>query len=160
MAKAKPELISALRRTSSNLKKGSSYQWGHMGSCNCGHLVQEITRLSKKEIHARALRNRSGDWNEQLIEYCPTSGLPLDEIISEMIAAGLEREDLMHLEKLSDPTILLQFPFEKRNLQHNKKEDVVRYLDAWANLLEEQLIPQELPPFFNVVGNKTTPVAV
>ncbi len=138
MAKANPELIAAIRRTSANLEKSAAYQWGHMGSCNCGHLAQEITSLSKKEIHARALRSRSGDWNEQLIDYCPTSGLPLDEVISEMLAAGLDREDLMHLEKLSDPQILSQLPAGERNLKHNYRQDVVLYLNTWAKILEEK----------------------
>ena len=137
MAKANPELIAAIRRTITRLRKDSPYQWGHMGSCNCGHLAQEITSLSKKEIHARALLSRSGDWNEQLIDYCPTSKLPMDEVISEMLKAGLDREDLMHLEKLSDPAVLQQIPGHE-SLQHNKREDVILYLEAWANFLEEQ----------------------
>ncbi len=144
MAKANPELIAAIRRAASKLQKESPYQWGHMGSCNCGHLAQEITRLSKKEIHARALRSRSGDWNEQLIDYCPTSGLPLDEVVSEMLEAGLDRQDLMQLEKLSNPLILKNLPHAGRPLSHNRRDDVVLYLEAWATLLEEQWL-QQLP---------------
>ena len=138
MAKANPSLIAAIRRSSGNLKKGAPYQWGHMGGCNCGHLAQEITSLSKKEIHARALRSRSGDWNEQLIDYCPTSGLPLDEVICEMLNAGLEREDLMELEKLSNRAILARLPEDRKPLAHNKRDDVVLYLECWAALLEEE----------------------
>lgn len=139
MAKASLQLIDALRRTARKLYQSTEYQWGHMGSCNCGFLAQEITRLSKAEIHCRAME-RYGDWNEQLNEYCPASGLPLDDVISEMIAFGFDADDLKHLEKLSDPTILRTFPLEERNLKHNIKSDVVRYLTAWANLLEQQLI--------------------
>lgn len=153
MTKANPELIAALRRTAINLQKNSPYQWGHMGSCNCGHLAQEITSLSKKEIHARALRSRSGDWNEQLIDYCPTSGLPLDEVISEMLAAGLDREDLKQLERLSNPAILNLIP-GKPNLQHNKREDVVAYLTAWAKLLEEEWLRNEKSSFKSAKENK------
>ena len=36
MATANPELIAALERTASKLQQGASYQWGHMGACNCG----------------------------------------------------------------------------------------------------------------------------
>lgn len=158
MAKANPQLIAALRRSSGNLRKNSPYQWGHMGSCNCGHLAQEITSLSKKEIHARALRSRSGDWNEQLIDYCPTSGLPMDEVISEMLSAGLDREDLMHLEKLSDPAVLAHISGQNQYLQHNRREDVIQYLEAWAGLLEEQWISQSAPIKFGK-ENKNTPVS-
>jgi hypothetical protein len=91
---------------------------------------------------------RYGDWNEQLNDYCPTSGLPLDDVISEMIAFGFDADDLKHLERLSDPTILRTFPLEERNLKHNIKSDVVRYLGAWANLLEQQLVNSvSLPEF-------------
>jgi hypothetical protein len=142
MAKASLHLVAALRRTAENLKKGAPYQWGHMGSCNCGHLAQELTPYSKAEIHERALRSRSGDWNEQLMAYCPSSGLPLDEVISELLAAGLDPDDLKQLERLSNPHILQQLPPERRHLKHNKREDVIIYLLSWAELLQEKWLAQ------------------
>lgn len=143
MAKPTPALIASLHRTAAKLRKSTRYEWGHMGGCNCGHLAQEITNYSRKEIHARALRSRSGDWNEQLIDYCPTSGLPMDEIISEMLEAGLDSEDLRQLERLSDPAILDRLPENTKALQHNKKDDVITYIQAWAELLEEQWLRQQ-----------------
>jgi myosin heavy subunit len=139
MANVSIPVIVALRETISNLEKGSSYQWGHMGSCNCGNLAQVITNKDKAEIHKSAMR-RHGDWNEQLIEYCPTSGLPIDHIIDEMLAFGFTTQDLAHLEKLSDPKILQNLPLEKRYLKHNIKSDVILYFKTWANYLEKQLI--------------------
>ncbi len=141
MAKASIHIIQALRKTVSNLDNGASYQWGHMGSCNCGNLAQEITNLDQAEIHKSAMR-RHGDWNEQLIDYCPTSGLPIDHIIDEMLAFGFTREDLAHLEKLSDPKILKHLTSEKKYLQHNSKIDVISYLKTWANILEDELLTQ------------------
>lgn len=139
MAKASITVINALRATIANLEKGASYQWGHMGSCNCGNLAQVITNKDKAEIHKSAMR-RHGDWNEQLFDYCPTSGLPIDHIIDEMIAFGFTKQDLGHLEKLSDPKILQNLPLERRNLKHNMKADVILYLKTWAHYLENQLI--------------------
>ena len=141
MAKANPELITAIRKTAKELSKSSLYQWGHMGSCNCGFLAQEIARLSRTEIHQRAMA-RHGDWNEQLNDYCPTSGLLMDDLITQMLDVGLDTEDLKHLEKLSDSNILRRLPAEKRFLQHNKKDDVVLYLKTWADMLEEILLMQ------------------
>jgi hypothetical protein len=83
MAKSTLPVIQALRDTAQRLATQAPYQWGHMGSCNCGHLAQTITRLTKAEIHARAMQ-RYGDWERQLIDYCPTSGLPIDQTIDEM----------------------------------------------------------------------------
>lgn len=139
MAKATIKVLSALRNTADRIEKSASYQWGHMGSCNCGFLAQEITRLHRDEIHARALE-RHGDWNEQLNDYCPTSGLLIDDLISEMLAFGFDRDDLKHLERLSDPRILRALPPERRNLRHNVKDDVVCYLRTWANLIENRIL--------------------
>ncbi|MGK7394843.1 MAG: hypothetical protein ACNS62_09725 [Candidatus Cyclobacteriaceae bacterium M3_2C_046] len=142
MAKPTPELIQALRNAAIKIRKGAPYQWGHMGSCNCGHLAQEITHLTQSDIHKYALR-RYGDWSEQTDEYCPTSGYPLDHIISEMLKIGLDRDDLKHLERLSDPEILRQLPADKRHLKYNYKADVVTYMEIWADLLEAKLFLQK-----------------
>jgi len=140
MAKAKIEIISALERTANKLESGAPYQWGHMGACNCGNLAQELTKLSKGEIHQYAVQ-RHGDWTEQILEFCPTSGYPMDLMIQKMLDIGLTTEDLKHLETLTDRRILSRMPLPKRNeLNKNKKEDVVYYLRTWANMLREQWI--------------------
>lgn len=141
MAAISVALIEVLRKTSQKLDSSNNYQWGHMGLCNCGFLAQEITKLTKEEIHRRAMQ-RHGDWSEQLNDYCPTSGLPMDDLISELIEFGFTREELAHLERLSDPTVLAEIPLEQRNLKHNYKADVVKYLIAWANLLERKVVEE------------------
>jgi len=139
MAKPTAKLINALREAANKIENGGNYQWGHMGSCNCGHLAQEITSMTKAEIHQYAMR-RYGDWTEQSQDFCENSGMTFDLIISEMIAAGLELQDIRHLEKLSDKKVLKQFSLEERNLHYNKKEDVAKYMHAWAKLLEEKML--------------------
>ncbi|MBD2756985.1 hypothetical protein [Spirosoma validum] len=146
MARPTPELINALRRTAQNLKNGASYQWGHMGGCNCGNLAQELTKLSKDQIHQYATQ-RHGDWNEQVDDYCPTSQMPLDLLINEMLNAGLMLEDLKHLERLDGREVLSRLPIEKRFLKHNVREDVIVYIHTWAAMLEEQLLEMITLPF-------------
>lgn len=141
MARASIEVIGVLRNTAKRLQQSNHYQWGHMGLCNCGFLAQEVTKLSKAEIHTRAMQS-SGDWNEQLNDYCPTSGLPMDNLITELLSFGFDSSDLKHLERLSDGKILHQLPIEQRDLKHNLKKDVIKYISTWANLLEEELIEQ------------------
>ncbi|WP_018619333.1 hypothetical protein [Spirosoma luteum] len=151
MARATPELIHALRQTARNLLQGAPYQWGHMGGCNCGNLAQELTKLNKDQIHRYAMQ-RHGDWNEQAEDYCSTSQMPIDLLINEMLSAGLQLEDLKHLERLDDRQILTRFPIEKRFLKHNLREDVVTYMNAWADLLEEQLLEKiTLPVMYDLV---------
>ena len=110
-----------------------------MGGCNCGNLAQQLTKLNKDQIHRYAMQ-RHGDWNEQAEDYCSTSQMPIDLLINELLHAGLLLEDLKHLERLNDRQVLLRFPLEKRFLKHNVREDVISYMNAWAELLEEQLL--------------------
>ncbi len=139
MALANLDVITALWQTADTLEKSKTYQWGHMGSCNCGFLAQEITHLRNDEIHARAME-RYGDWSEQLNDYCPTSGLRMDDLIAELLAFGFDTDDLKHLERLSDGKILRALPLEQRNLVHNNKADVVTYLRTWAAVLENEML--------------------
>jgi hypothetical protein len=147
MATASLPLIQSIQSATIKLEASSVYQWGHMGSCNCGFLAQEVTKLTKEEIHMRAMM-RHGDWTEQLNDYCPINGLPMDDVISELLAFGFDADDLKHLEKLSDGRILRTLPIDERDLKHNLKKDVIKYLKAWANLLEEELILKIALPSF------------
>lgn len=128
-----------MRETASRLQHGAPYQWGHMGSCNCGHLAQTISKYSKGEIH-RAAMCRYGDWAEQLRDYCPQSGLLFDDVIDQMLDNGFTRADLVYLERLSDPEILSNLPQGTGYLKYNVRDDVVLYLTTWADLLEKQLL--------------------
>lgn len=143
MANPSVKIIDALRKTAVQLENGNRYEWGHMGSCNCGNLAQTITSFSRAEIQKYALEKR-GDWSEQLIDYCPTSGLPMDLIIEKMMDFGFTRQDLRHLEWLSDTDILdkMNVPYLNKNL----KSDTIAYIKSWANMLEDQLLDKiELP---------------
>ncbi|GAB4519888.1 MAG: hypothetical protein Tsb0020_38450 [Haliangiales bacterium] len=142
MAQATVELIRALRVTVERLRGETSYQWGHMGECNCGHLAQTITALSKGEIHAWALE-REGDWAAQANDYCPTSGYRIDDIITEMLAIGMSLDDIGHLERLDDPAVLARVRADTGqpdlHLCRNLRGDVIVYMAAWAELLTESL---------------------
>jgi hypothetical protein len=139
MAQETADITQILLETAKKIEASNDYQWGHMGSCNCGFLAQQISHLRRDEIHKRAMQ-RYGDWNEQLNDYCPVSGLPMDDLISEMLAFGFDINDLKHLEKLSDGEILRSLPVEQRNLAHNNKQDVIKYLKAWSSIIEARII--------------------
>jgi hypothetical protein len=146
MATPSIELITALRVAAKNLENGAPYMWGHMGACNCGNLAQVLTGFTKAEIHAYAMRG-VGDWSEQVSEYCPNSGAPMDLVIEKLLAVGLNQQDLISLERLSADKVLERLPKEKRTLNKNKKEDVVLYMNTWADLLMDEMSHQVvLPP--------------
>ena len=143
MANPSLKIIEALRKTATQLENGNRYEWGHMGSCNCGNLAQTITSFSRAEIQKYALQ-KTGDWSEQLVDYCPTSGLPMDLIIEKMTDFGFTRQDLRHLEWLSDTDILNKIGVSYLN--RNLKSDTILYIKSWASLLEDMLIDEIILP--------------
>jgi hypothetical protein len=144
MAKASFEVINIIRNTAIEISRSNNYQWGHMGACNCGFLAQQVTKLSKGEIHRRAMQGH-GDWNEQLNDYCPTSGVLFDDVITALLSAGFDIDDLRHLETLGDKDVRAHI-FGK-SISCNNRTDVILYLYTWADLLEEELLENiSLPP--------------
>ncbi len=143
-------LSRALRDTAARLRTAVSYQWGHFGACNCGHLAQTLTRRTEGEIHRAAVDRATtwalppvDDWGDAAVEHCPTSGLPLDAIIDEMLAAGLTLAEIRHLEELSDRRVLCRLPAGARHLRKNRRSDLVVYLETWAELLEQEALADE-----------------
>ena len=154
MARANLELIGALRQTAERLSGDVSYQWGHMGSCNCGHLAQSITGLASAEIHRSALI-REGDWEQQARDYCPTSGNLIDVVLATMFVLGLTGADVRNLEKLSDIDVLHRVG---RHLRFNNRDDVVLYMTAWADLLQESLVLSDVRSGFSPTWDGLKPV--
>tara|TARA_B100001287_G_C22563608_1_gene472694 strand:+ start:251 stop:703 length:453 start_codon:yes stop_codon:yes gene_type:complete len=131
-------LEEALRLTANRIAGGSDYRWTHMGSCNCGHLAQTVTFRSSEYLHKIALQ-KAGDWSEQIRDYCSISGYPLDFVISSLLKLGATLKELHDLERLSNPKILKKIPVEKRrSLNYRSRDDVVLYMETWANLLSEE----------------------
>ncbi|RYY00361.1 hypothetical protein EON78_01370 [bacterium] len=139
MARPSYPLVEALRITADRLEQGAYYQWTHQGSCNCGHLAQTITKLTKSEIHKIALE-KEGNWADKTIDYCKTSGFPIDHVISSMLDLGMTTEDISNLEKLACPKVLKNVDSHKKPLRYNDKGDVILYMRIWADLLEQEII--------------------
>ena len=138
MARPTPRLIAALRSTAARLRRGDRFQWTHMGACICGNLAHTVTKLSREEIHRMALQ-RAGDWSEQAYEYCPQSGLPIDHVLGRLIELGLTPDDIRNLERLRDRAVCRRIDGGRRELHFRNRDDVIAYLEAWAELLDEQL---------------------
>lgn len=160
----------ALRETAARLSREDvTYRWASFAHCNCGHLAQTITGLPPDEIQRRAMR-REGDWAAQardrsvrgfpVFDYgdrpaldegawepenigaCQVTGAPLDEILDQMCALGLSASDVGHLERLSDPLVRRRLGNNTEYFPHHRRENVVAYLEAWADLLEERTQPE------------------
>lgn len=132
------ELISALRETAARLRNGASYAWGNHGSCNCGNLLQVVTQFNEKEI-LRFAHTGFGEWTELAEEYCPTSNVPINYLLTRLQELGLTPTDIHNLEYLDNREVLEQLPGGFRWLKRNIREDVILYFEAYANLMEDEL---------------------
>lgn len=139
MAQPNITLIYALRETATRLKTGHHYAWGNHGSCNCGNLLQVVTQLTKEEILTYA-QTGIGEWTELAEDYCPTTNAPVNLLITKLNKLGLAPTDIHNIEYLEDRAILNNLEGGFRWLKRNIREDVVAYLEAFANVLEDELI--------------------
>ncbi|MCB0355091.1 MAG: hypothetical protein KDD64_16275 [Bdellovibrionales bacterium] len=130
-------LVQALQDSAARLRSGASYEWGHVGRCNCGHLAQSITRLSDREIYSRFLP-KLDEWSEHANEYCSSSGSPIETIFETLERHGFHASDIKHLEFLSDPRVLGRISAERLPLRRNERNDVISYMEALADILSEQ----------------------
>jgi hypothetical protein len=137
MAKPTIELINALRLTATSLRNGAYHSWGHHGACNCGNLVQSVTKFTKEEILQYA-HTGTGEWTELAEEYCATTHAPLSLVFAKLEAVGLNTSDIHHVEYLSDREVLEHLNGGFRWLKRNKREDAINYFEAFANMLEEK----------------------
>ena len=72
-------------------------------------------------------------------------------MISSLLSTGLTTQDLAHLENLDDPKVLRSLPGGSRYLKRNQRNDLVVYLETWADLIEEQWVRStELGPAVEV----------
>ena len=145
MAVATKELVYALRESADRLSLGETYEWGHVGRCNCGHLVQCVTgKTSAQIIHT--FGPELDEWTEHANDYCAMTGLPVQQLFDDLAAIGFYAEDVRNLEYLRDEKVLRELPLEKRHLRHNCRDDVALYMNTMANLLDEELTEEELSP--------------
>ena len=129
-------LVDALRATSERLEKeDTKYQWGHMGQCNAGHLIQTVTGMDSFEI-VQSVDFQLDEWSEHATDYCSCTGSKVDDIFLTMERYGMSHSDIVKLENLSDKAILDNLNGGFRYLRRNVREDVIEYMRSFADLLE------------------------
>jgi hypothetical protein len=132
-------LIEGLRKAADGLVNGNYYAWGHHGACNCGHLLQATTQLSKEDIITYA-HTGIGEWTELAQETCPVTNAPINLLLKKLQQLGLTPTDIHNLEYLEDREVLNRLPGGFRWLKRNVREHVVLYFDTMASWLEEKLL--------------------
>tara|TARA_B100001093_G_C26565075_1_gene900418 strand:+ start:161 stop:793 length:633 start_codon:yes stop_codon:yes gene_type:complete len=131
-------LAGLIRVTAKRISEGAEYRWAHQGRCNCGHLAQTLTGLSGGEIHSIALYSE-GEWVDHVEEFCEISNRPVNELIREMLSHGLEIEELHALERLNSDLVLRHLPEGRCSLDYRLREDVVTYMETWADVIEAEI---------------------
>ena len=139
MAHPTTELIEGLRMAAANLKKGDYYAWGHHGACNCGHLLQATTQLTKEEIVTYA-HSGTGEWTELAEENCSVTNAPVNLLLTKLQQLGLTPTDIHNIEYLEDRDVLGRLPGGFKWLKRNIRENVIEYFEAMATILEEKLM--------------------
>jgi hypothetical protein len=153
MNSTRQQLIAALERAAAQIEHGAPYQWGHVGQCNVGHVVQNLAHLSDREIMAAFGRTLT-EWRDHAAEYfdaavgdeplattesqrdyCPQISAPLEQIYRLFAEAGLNAQDIGHLEFLSDERVLARLG--RKDLRRNSRQDAALYLRTYAQLLSE-----------------------
>src|ERR1044071_9559763 len=134
MANPTIELIQGLRRAAQVLSSGAYYAWGHHGACNCGHLLQATTQLSKEEILTYA-HSSPGEWTEIAEESCPVTEAPYRLLLAKMEELRLNPTDIHNIEYLEDREVLDHLPGGFRWLKRNHREDVILYFETMPCIL-------------------------
>jgi hypothetical protein len=142
MNQATPELVNALRETATRLTNGAKYEWGHMGRCNCGHLVQTVTNMTDYEI-VKTIDFELDEWTEHAQDYCEGTGHKVDNLFIILQNIGFSYQDVIHLENLSDQKVLDRLEGGHRYLRRNSVEDVTLYMSTMASILEELYVYQD-----------------
>lgn len=136
MAYPTTKLVDGLRQAAAGLRNGAYYAWGHHGACNCGHLLQATTQLSKEEI-ITAAQSASGEWTEIAEESCSITGAPVDLLLTKLQQLGLTPTDIHNIEYLDNREVLNHLPGGFRWLKRNIREDVIVYFETMAEMMEE-----------------------
>lgn len=138
----KTQLINALVLAISSLEnKSVHYDWQRPCSCNCGVIAQAITGetpdvLAKEYINPVANLLANSDrkrftkkdgglfhpsWSDMAKQYCSMTGAPTTLIFKQLHGAGLTKDDILHLEFLSDKKICERAGIEMKPIVTEKK---------------------------------------
>ena len=131
------EKITALKKTIYNLENDVyHYDWCSFESCNCGVLAKTITG-SNSLVAAGFLDSPTQNRKYEAFcsyAYCITTKLELPLVFQSLKDSRFTIGELNGLENLNGKNIV-----EKTGkLSRTNKDDVIKYLKAWVEILEEE----------------------
>lgn len=156
------EKIQVLKDTLDGLNGRKKYEWANHGQCNCGMLAQTITGRTGSSIENAFDKSEVGSWTTNIEAFkdqnstnCSTTGRPVAEIIKKMFDKGFTVQELIDLEWLRNPEILIRAKQlgnwevqdesayrnkeeKKDNYKYESRTNLKLYLQAWLQILEEK----------------------
>lgn len=119
----KEHLINSLNTAINALKNDTVYyNWTNQHSCNAGIVSQAVLGVTREELDLRRAtlfskledynsqrkkeNQLDGTWKNAVQISCSLTGKSIPEIVKDLEANGLSREDIVHLEYLNNPAIL------------------------------------------------------
>jgi len=121
------------------------YEWNDRTRCNCGIVARQVLQTDARGLK-RALPpildqgTFLPSWRAMTQTYCSDTGLPRNEVFARLLAAGLRPTDFAHLEDLANSEIIARMNATRRPnspVIKSRKSDVIAYLRAWAEGIEE-----------------------
>ena len=119
----KEHLINSLNTAINALKNDTVYyDWHNQNSCNAGIVSQAVLGVTREELDERRIslfssledynsqkrkeNQLNGTWKNAVQISCPLTGKSVPQIVKDLEANGLSREDIVHLEYLNNSAIL------------------------------------------------------
>src|SRR5277367_4518024 len=168
-------LSDKLRTVAEKLEAGTlEFDWMNRSKCCCGVVAQMLLGKSSEEIGQMMPVGTQGtvaSWKNIVNRTCPITGRPTESIFAQLYDAGLTRDDIIHLEYLSDPAVLALcpklkqettkgfWPFKRKvfvPIDYKKENSICLafYLRGLAELKEKIVLIKETEPF--VLVNRLT----
>ena len=96
------------------------YNWVNQESCNCGVVSQAVLGIDRHELKKRfgdiwsglfSLKPKDKEeidptWKNAVKYFCPITGKSDKQILNDLQEAGLDKNDIVHLEYMDNPAIL------------------------------------------------------
>jgi len=162
-------LQEALRKAANGIVSGKfAYDWTISCSCNCGVLAYvaddgrsgNLDHFSDKLDQEMPVAPWSGPENACIFR-CPITKMPPNSIIASLRRLGIKKKDIHHLEWLSNRRIrtLAGLPISLGPTTYGDCDQwsaVVRYMRAWANMLDTDAEKVASAPVEDVVYQQIT----
>jgi hypothetical protein len=127
--------------TAREIQEGAMQREGDWGEQAAAHPARgwNVPRPHPRPDYGARLALDEGAWEPENVGACSATGTPLDAVLDRLYELGLTPDDVRNLERLGDSVVRRRLGTNTEHFAHHERDNVVKYLRAWADLLEEEL---------------------